>query len=262
MRRRRAPEVFSPRRRPTETAPSHTLARVDISKVIADVAMAPVRAGLVAADTGLAVGALALGVVKESLGEDGPRTVEGQTVDPLTEILPLRGAIIGANRVAELTEPDRAMGRLLARGGAADKLTRPGGVMDMLTAPGGLIDRVSVEGSSLERILAPGGLVDRLLDEDGPIERMFAVDGPIERMFAEDGIIDKLTVKDGPLEQLTEAAEILSRLQPAVETLTPTADTLEAVVDTLNRLVTSLSAITDRIPRRRSARTNAQSKGE
>jgi hypothetical protein len=197
---------------------------VDISKVLADVAMAPVRVGLLAADTGLAVGALALGVVKESLGEEGPRTVEGQTVDPLTEILPLRGAIIGANRVA------------------------------------GLIDRVSVEGSSLERILAPGGLVDRLLDEDGPLERMFAEDGVIERVFAEDGIVDKLTVKDGPLEQLAETAEILSRLQPAVEALTPTADTLESAVDTLNRMVNSLSAITDRIPRRRAARSAVRAK--
>jgi hypothetical protein len=33
--------------------------------------------------------------------------------------------------------------------------------------------------------------------------------------------------------------------------LTPTADTLESAVDTLNRMVTSLSAITDRFPRRR-----------
>jgi hypothetical protein len=233
---------------------------VDISKVLAEIAMAPVRVGLLAADTGLAVGALALGVVKESLGEDGPRTVEGQTVDPLTEILPLRGAIIGANRVAELTEPDRALGRVLARGGPADKLTRPGGVVDMLTAPGGLIDRVSVEGSSLERMLAPGGLVDRLLDEDGPLERMFAEDGVIERVFAEDGIVDKLTVKDGPLEQLAETAEILSRLQPAVEALTPTADTLESAVDTLNRMVNSLSAISDRIPRRRAARSAVRAK--
>jgi hypothetical protein len=70
-------------------------------------------------------------------------------------------------------------------------------------------------------------------------------------MFADDGIMDKLTVKNGPLEQLAETAEILSRLQPAVETLTPTADTLESAVDTLNRMVTSLSAITDRFPRRR-----------
>jgi exo-beta-1,3-glucanase (GH17 family) len=137
------------------------------------------------------------------------------------------------------------------RGGPADKLTRPGGVVDLLTEPGGLLDRISIEGSSLERMLEPGGLIDRLLEEDGPLERMFAQDGIVERMFADDGIIDKLTVKNGPLEQLTETAEILSRLQPAVETLTPTADTLESAVDTLNRMVTSLSAITDRIPRRR-----------
>ena len=131
-----------------------------------------------------------------------------------------------------------------------DKLTRPGGVVDLLTAPGGLPrSRCPVRvahrwsGSWLR------GLADRLLAEDGPFERMFAEDGIVERMFAEEGVMDKLLAKNGPLEQLTEAAEILSRLQPAVETLTPTADTLEAAVDTLNRMVTSLSGIADRIPR-------------
>lgn len=217
--------------------------------------MAPVRASLAAADAGLAVAAMALGSVKQSLGEDVPKTV-----DPITDLLPLRGAIIGANRVAELTEDDRAMGRVLARGGPADKLTRPGGVLELLTADGGLLDRISVEGSSLERILAPGGLVDRLLEEDGPLERMFAEDGIIERLFTEDGVIDKLTVKNGPLEQFAETAEILSRLQPTIDTLTPTAETLESVVDSLNRMVTSLSSITDRIPRRRSSRSALASK--
>jgi hypothetical protein len=223
--------------------------RMNLGKVIAGVATTPVRVGVAAADTGLGVAAIALGLVKRSLGEEG-----AQTADPLTDILPLRGAIVGANRVAELTEDDRAMGRALARGGPADQLMRPGGVVDLLTAPGGLLNRVSVEGSALERALAPGGLADRLLGEDGPIERMFAEDGLIERMFAEDGLVDKLTAKNGPLEQLTEAAEILSRLAPAVETLTPTADTLQDAVDALNRVVNSLSGITDRIPRRRSRR--------
>lgn len=228
---------------------------MNITEVIGAAALAPVRAGVRMADAGLAIAAMALGTVKQVLGEDGPKTV-----DPITDLLPLRGAIIGANRVAELTENDRAMGRLLARGGPADQLTRPGGLMDILTGPGGLLDRLSVEGSSLERILAPGGLVDRLIAEEGPLERIFAEDGVIERVFAEEGVIDKLTVKDGPLEQLIETAEILSRLQPAVETLTPTADTLESAVDTLNRMVTTLSGIADRIPRRRSARPAVRSK--
>ena len=213
---------------------------MDLGKFITDVATAPVRAGVAAGDIGIAVGAYALGLVKQSLGED-----PAHTVVPVSDVLPVRGAIVGANRVAELTEDDRAMGRVLARGGLADKLTRPGGVADLLSAPGGLLDRVSVEGSALERILEPGGLV----------ERMLSVDGPIERLLSEDGIVDKLTAKDGPLEQLTEQLEILSRLQPAVEALTPTADTLESAVDTLNRMVASLSNITDRIPRRRAARS-------
>ena len=226
---------------------------MNLGKVIAGVATTPLRAGLAATETGLQIAVSALALVKQSLGED-----DAQTVNPMTDILPLRGAVLGANRVNELTEPDRAMGRILARGGPADKLTRPGGVVDMLTAPGGLLDRVSLEGSGLERALAPGGLADRLLAADGPVERMFAEDGPVERMFAEDGLVDKLTAKNGPLEQLTEAAEILSRLSPAVETLTPTADTLQDAVDRLNRMVTSLSGITDRIPRpRRSSRRAA-----
>ena len=224
--------------------------RVDLGKLIADLASAPVRAGVAAGDIGIAVGAYALGLVKQTLGED-----PAQTVVPVTDVLPVRGAIVGANRVAELTEDDRALGRVLARGGLADKLTRPGGVADLLSAPGGLLDRVSVEGSALERILAPGGLVERMLSVDGPIERMLSEDGMLDRLFAEDGIIDKLTVKDGPLDQLTDAAEILSRLQPTIDTLTPTADTLESAVDTLNRMVASLSNITDRIPRRRAARS-------
>ena len=125
---------------------------MNLGKVIAGVATAPVRVGLAAADTGLGVAAIALGLVKQSLGEEG-----AQTVDPITDILPLRGAIVGANRVAELTEDDRAMGRALARGGPADQLMRPGGVVDLLTAPGGLLNRVSVEGSALERALRPVG---------------------------------------------------------------------------------------------------------
>lgn len=187
--------------------------RVNISKAIVGAATAPIRAGVAVADAGLSVAAVALGAVKQSLGEESPKTV-----DPITDLFPLRGAIVGANRVAELTENDRAMGRALVRGGAADKLMRPGGIVDLLTAPGGLLDRVSAaDSSSLERILAPGGLADRLLAEDGPLERMFAEDGIIERMFAEDGVIDKLLVKNGPLEQFTEAAEILSQLAPAVD---------------------------------------------
>lgn len=228
---------------------------MNLAKVIADIAKAPIRVGIGASDIGLAVAAFALGLVKQSLGEEGV-----QPVEPITDIFPLRGAIKGANRVDELTEPDRALGRVLARGGPADKLTRPGGVVDLLTAPGGLLDRVSVEGSALERVLAPGGLADRLLGEDGPIERMFAEDGMIERMFAEDGIVDKLTATHGPLEQLTEAAEILSQLAPAVETLTPTAETLQSGVDRLNRVANSLSTVTDRIPRRRSTRPKAPPK--
>lgn len=229
---------------------------MNINELLVGVVIAPVRAGVKVADAGLAAATMALGAVKQSMGEDGPKSV-----DPITDLLPIRGALVGANRVAEFTEKDRAMGRALVRGGPADKLMRPGGVVDLLTAPGGLLDRTSVGGSaSLERILAPGGLVERLLAEDGPIERMLAEDGIIERMFAEDGIVDKLLAKNGPLEQLTEAAEILSRLQPAMDRMTPTADTLESAVDTLNRMVNSLSGITERIPRRRSTRPPVRSK--
>lgn len=229
--------------------------RVNLGKLLADAVTAPVKVGLAAADTGVAVAALAVGFVRQSLGEQDVKTVV-----PIAEFLPLRGAFVGASRVAELTEDDRAMGRAMARGGPADMLTRPGGVVDLLTAPGGFLDRMTVEGSALERILEPGGLADRLLGEDGLFERMFAEDGMVERLFAEDGIIDLLTAKNGPLEQFTEAAEILSRLQPAVERMTPTADTLESAVDTLNRMVNSLSGITERLPRRRSTRATVTSK--
>ncbi len=223
--------------------------RVNLGNAIGGVAKFPIRAGLAAAELGIAFAAYGLEQVKQALGEEGMKPV-----DPITDVLPVRGAIVGANRVAELTEDDRALGRILARGGPADKLTRPGGVVDLLAEPGGLLDRLSDDTSSLERILAPGGLADRLLGEGGLFERMLAEDGMVERLFAEDGIIDKLTVKNGPLDQFTEAAEILSQLSPIVDSLTPTAETLQSGVDTLNRVANSLTVITDRIPRRKAMR--------
>jgi hypothetical protein len=42
--------------------------------------------------------------------------------------------------------------------------------------------------------------------------------------------------------------------------MTPTADTLESAVDSLNRMINSLSGITERIPRRRSARPAVRAK--
>ncbi|MCB9411206.1 MAG: hypothetical protein H6521_17880, partial [Mycolicibacterium sp.] len=77
----------------------------------------------------------------------------------------------------------------------------------------------------------------------------------------EEGIVDKLTAKNGPLEQLTEAAEILSQLQPVVETLTPTAETLQSGVDRLNRVATSMSSFTDRLPGRRASRAVTPKRG-
>ena len=70
-----------------------------------------------------------------------------------------------------------------------------------------------------------------------------------------DAMIDKLLAKNGPLDQLTDAAEILSKLQPAFETLMPTAETLESAVDSLNRMVATLGGFAERIPRRRSSRS-------
>ena len=116
---------------------------MNITKALADAALGAVRAGVAVADASLAVGTIVVGFVKQNLGEE-----EEKHVDPITDLFPLRGAVVGANRVAELTENDRALGRMLARGGPADKLTRPGGIVDLLAEPGGLLDRISLEGSS------------------------------------------------------------------------------------------------------------------
>jgi hypothetical protein len=220
---------------------------VEIREVVAGAAIVPVRAGLDAAEAGIALTRIALGYVKQALGQNG-----AQTAGSVESLIPLRDAMVGAAVVSELTDENSPMGRMLVPGGAADQLARPGGVLDQLAASGGLLDRLSANGGSLERILAPGGLVNRMFAEDGPIERMFAEDGPIERAFAEDGSINTLTAANGPLEKITEAAEILSGLQPAIDKLAPTAQTIESGVDTLNRLVASLSSIADRLPRRRS----------
>ena len=123
---------------------------MNLDNVIAGVAKFPIRASLAAAELGIAVAAYGLERVKQALGEEGM-----QPVDPITDVLPVRGALVGANRVAELTEDDRALGRILARGGPADKLTRPGGLSTCCPEPGGLLDRLTDDTSALERILAP-----------------------------------------------------------------------------------------------------------
>lgn len=227
---------------------------MDIREAVAGAATVPVRAGLDAAEAGIALTRIALGYVKQALGQGGARTAGS-----IESLIPLRDAMVGAAVVSELTDVDAPMGRILVRGGAADQFARPGGLLDQLDAPGGLLERLSANGGSLERILAPGGLVNRIFAEDGPIERMFAEDGPIERAFAEDGTINTLTAEDGPLEKIAEAAEILSGLQPAIDKLTPAAQTIESGVDTLNRLVASLSSFAERLPRRRGAKPTESS---
>lgn len=222
---------------------------MDIREVVAGAAIVPVRAGLDAAEAGIALTRIALGYVKQAMGQGG-----APGSGSIESLIPLRDAMVSAAVVSELTDDDTPVGRILVRGGMADQLARPGGVLDQLAAPGGLLERLSADGGSLERILAPGGLVNRMFAEDGPVERMFAVDGPIERAFAEDGSINTLTADGGPLEKITEAAEILSGLQPTVDKLAPAAQTLESGVDTLNRIVSSLSGVADRLPRRRSKR--------
>lgn len=219
--------------------------RVDLSKVVAGAATSPVRAGLAAAEAGLAMTSLALGYVRQSL--------RAQQDGSLNDLIPLRDTMVGAALVAEMTAEDTPMGRLLATGGAADRLTRPGGIVDLLSEQGGLVDRLTANGPALKRFLGPGGLLNRIFAENGPIERLFAEDGPIERAASGDGILDKLVAKDGPLDQIAETAESLSRLQPAIETLTPAAHTIETAVDRLNKVVATLASIGDRMPWRRGA---------
>lgn len=225
---------------------------MNLAKVLVDLAVAPVRAGLAAADTGLLVAEAAVAYAKENLGDASFPTPR----DSVVHLLGLDETIQRANKFALLIEDDAPLGRALAPDGAMDRLLRKGGLIDRLTAPDGVLEQMTAEGGGLDRALAPGGLVDQILAEGGLADRLLAEDGLADRLLADGGLVEKLTARDGPLEQLADVADTLNRLAPGLEALTPTIETLREAVATLSLVVNPLSNIAERIPipgRRRSA---------
>ena len=96
-------------------------------------ATAPVRVGIAAADAGLAVAGMALRFVKESTGYQ-----TSQTTDPITTTC----SCARRDRRRQTGQPSSLRttgqwGRILARGGPADKLTRRVGCWTWMAAPGG-----------------------------------------------------------------------------------------------------------------------------
>src|SRR6478672_1213387 len=139
------------------------LAHMDLGKNLVNLAFAPVRVGLAAAEVGIDVAGGALDLAKRTLDDVG-----AQTRPAVVHILGLDDTVARANRIAKvadgLLDEDAPLGRALAPDGPVDRLLRPGGLVDRVTAPGGLLDRLTAEGGGLERALEPGGLVDQLLE--------------------------------------------------------------------------------------------------
>ena len=102
---------------------------MNLAKALVDLATAPVRVGLAAADAGLLVAEAAVEYAKDNLGDaafPSPR-------DSVVHFLGLDETIERANKFALLIEDDAPLGRALAADGAMDRLLRKGGLIDRLT---------------------------------------------------------------------------------------------------------------------------------
>ena len=104
---------------------------MNLAKSVVAAATAPARIGLAAAEAGLNLAGVAVGVAKRSLGDStGPA---GSTA--MASMLGIDEAIGRANRLARLLDDDAPLGRAIAPDGPIDRLLRPGGVVALLTAP-------------------------------------------------------------------------------------------------------------------------------
>ena len=111
---------------------------MNLAKALVDLATAPVRVGLAAADAGLLVAEAAVEYAKDNLGDaafPSPR-------DSVVHFLGLDETIERANKFALLIEDDAPLGRALAADGAMDRLLRKGGLIDRLTAPDGVLEQI------------------------------------------------------------------------------------------------------------------------
>ena len=195
----------------------------------------------------------------------------GGLVEQAHEILSdERGVVSLGNTVADLTSPDRPIGRALARGGLIDRLASDEGPFIRLLADNGPVMRLLSEDGPLVGLLDHGGPVDRLLGEDGPLYRFLSPDGPLDRLLGKEGAVEHILEPGGLIDQLLEDEGILEKLlQPGgtleqlaglgenLQGLVPIMHDLQHAVEVLNSTVEPLGHIAGRVPlgRRRSLRS-------
>jgi len=246
-----------------------------------DLVTLPVRLGVAAARTTLALG--------ELVAQDGPVRAEngyaerlmlligdGGLVERLAAVLSdPRGPMNVVNTVASLIDPQRPLGQALAPGGTVDRLLAEEGPLYRLMLEGGTLDRLLTEDGPVERLLMEDGALERLVVEDGPLERLLEAggaldrltrqggvldrllqdDGLMDRLLSEDGFVEKLVADGGTLDQLVALGSTLERIQPGLAELLALIPELHASVTTLNQSVGPLGELANRIPggRRRQA---------
>jgi hypothetical protein len=124
---------------------------MNLGKNLVDLATAPVRVGLAAAETGLDVATGAVSIAQRTLGQANSRARAGS--GSVAHMLGIDEAVERANRLARLMDEDQPLGRALVPGGPVDRLLQPGGLVDRLTAPGGVLDRLTEENGGLMRAI-------------------------------------------------------------------------------------------------------------
>ena len=98
---------------------------MNLGKNLVDLATAPVRVGLAAADTGLDVANGALGLAHRTLGQANVGRQAGS--GSVAHMLGIDDAVERANRLARLLDDDQPLGRALAPDGPVDRLLLPAG---------------------------------------------------------------------------------------------------------------------------------------
>ena len=215
-----------------------------------DVALLPLRLSVAASRATLGVGQLASPqgpLLRPGGYNERLRVVlaEGGLADQLGRILDdERGPIALANTIADLTAPDRPLGKALARGGLLDRMADEKGPFFRLLTTGGPLDRQLGEGGALFRFLEPDGPLDRLLAEAGPLHRLLETGGPLDRLLADDGAVERLLVEGGLVDQMVAENGIVETLLAPGGTL----DQLLALGATFDALAPRLQELSDAIP--------------
>ena len=217
---------------------------MNLGKNLVDLATAPVRVGLAAAETGLDVANGAFRLAQRTLGQANSTARAGS--GSVAHILGIDEAVERANRLARLMDKNQPLWPR-ADPGRADRPIALTGRRGGQTAPAGVLDRLTEDNGGLMRAIDSGGLVDQLLDEDG----LATVAGRRRprRSAARQGRAHRQA--DGQ-ERAARAVGRRGRhpqsARPGLEALEPTIEALREAVIVLSQVVNPLSNIADRIP--------------